>query len=173
MAARRVRPQTLSGKLVAPTVIPKEIARIVELTDIEFEQWGVLGGVPGGVPGGQLGGVLGGVLGGIPSASRPVVAPPTQAPIRVGGKLRPPRLIRRVEPTYPGIAKQARLQGQVRIDAIIDTSGRVVEMRILSGHPLLVKAALEGVEQWLYEPTYLNEQPVPVVLEVTVYFRLQ
>ena len=92
--------------------------------------------------------------------------------MRVGGKIRPPRLVRRVEPIYPGVAKQARIQGDVRIDAIIDAKGQVVEMKVLSGHPLLATAALTAVQQWVYEPTYLNEQPVPVVLEVTVNFRL-
>jgi len=91
----------------------------------------------------------------------------------VGGKLRPPRLLQRVEPVYPTIAKQARISGDVRIDAIIDTEGNVVDMQVLSGHPLLVQAALGAVSQWRYEPTYLNEQPVPVVLVVTVTFRLQ
>jgi len=77
-----------------------------------------------------------------------------------------------VEPVYPLIAKQARIAGDVRIDAIIDTDGNVVEMKVLSGHPLLVQAALNAVSQWRYEPTYLNEVPVPVVLAVTVTFRL-
>ena len=169
-APRRVKPvfQTVTGKLIAPTAIPKEIARIVETDELDIQ------GVPGGVPGGQLGGVLGGVIGGVPQATaRPVLAPPVQKPIRVGGKLRPPRLLQRVEPVYPTIAKQARISGDVRIDAIIDTEGNVVDMQVLSGHPLLVQAALGAVSQWRYEPTYLNEQPVPVVLVVTVTFRLQ
>lgn len=175
LQARKIKPvlQTLQGKLIAPTVIPKEITRIVDSAELQ-EGYGVLGGVPGGVPGGQLGGVLGGVLGGIPSAVRGPVppAPMPQKPVRVGGNIRPPRLIRRAEPEYPTLAKQARIQGDVRIDAIIDTSGRVVEMKVLSGHPLLVQSALDAVRQWVYEPTRLNEQPVAVVLEVTVYFRL-
>lgn len=175
LQARKIKPvmQTLQGKLIAPTSIPKEIPHIVDTAELQ-EGYGVAGGVPGGVPGGQLGGVLGGVLGGIPSAVRGPVppAPMPQKPIRVGGNIRPPRVIQRVEPIYPTIAKQARIQGDVRIDAIIDTSGHVVEMKVLSGHPLLVQAALDAVRQWVYEPTRLNEQPVPVVLEVTVYFRL-
>lgn len=170
----RVRPklQTLAGKLVAPRVIPREIARIVE-TDVELDVGGVLGGVPGGVPGGQMGGVIGGVLGGIPSPVAKPAPPVPQKPVRVGGNLRPPQLRRRVEPIYPSIAKQARIEGRVQIDAIIDVSGRVVEMKVLSGHPLLVQAAMEAVRRWVYEPTYLNEVPVPVVLEVTVTFRLR
>ena len=177
-AARIMRPrrrpllQTLEGKLIAPTVIPKEIARIIDAPETELDIGGVLGGVPGGVPGGRLGGVLGGVLGGIPLLkAKPPPAPPK--PVRVGGRIRPPRLIRRVNPVYPAIARQARIQGSVRIDAIVDTSGRVVEVKVLSGHPLLVGPALDAVQRWVYEPTYLNEQPVAVLLEVTVNFSLR
>jgi protein TonB len=176
-AARIMRPprrpllQTLEGKLIAPTVIPKEIAQIIDAPETELDIGGVLGGVPGGVPGGRLGGVLGGVLGGIPLLKAKPPAPPK--PVRVGGRIRPPRLIRRVAPVYPAIAQQARIQGSVRIDAIIDTSGRVVEVKILSGHPLLVRPALDAVQRWVYEPTYLNEQPVAVLLEVTVNFSLR
>jgi len=173
-AAKRLKPvfTTPTGKLLAPTSIPKEIAKISD-ADLELESYGgVVGGVPGGVPGGQLGGVIGGVIGGVlSSAPRPAPPAPVQA-VRVGGRIRPPRLVRRVEPVFPDIAKQARIQGDVRIDAIIDARGQVVEMKILSGHPVLATAALNAVRQWLYEPTYLNEQPIPVVLEVIVEFRL-
>lgn len=173
MQPRRIKPvlQTPTGKLVAPTVIPREITRIVELTDVESEISGVIGGVPGGVPGGQLGGVIGGVIGGIPAVVPKPMAPPPK-PVRVGGRIREPRLIKRVDPFYPLLARQARIEGVVRIDAIIDETGHVVEMKALSGHPVLVAAALQAVQQWVYEPTYLNEQPVPILLEVTVHFRL-
>ena len=175
-AAKRPKPvfTTPTGKLVAPTSIPKEIAKISD-ADLELENYGgVVGGVPGGVPGGSMGGVIGGVIGGVQSAvPRPPPPVPIAQAVRVGGHIRPPRLVRRIEPVYPEICKQARIQGDVRIDAIIDVSGRVVEMKVLSGHPLLATAALAAVQKWLYEPTYLNEQPIPVVLEVTVNFRLQ
>jgi protein TonB len=128
--------------------------------------------VPGGVPGGVMGGVLGGVLGGVPNVVPNVPKPMPQRPYRVGGNIRPPRLINRVEPEYPILARRARIQGEVRIDAIIDTNGRVVEMKVLSGHPLLAAAALAAVQQWIYEPTYLNDVPVAVQLEVTVNFTL-
>ena len=64
------------------------------------------------------------------------------------------------------------MQGDVQIDAIIDVTGHVVEVQILSGHPLLARAAMDAVQQWVYEPTRLNDQPVPVVLRVTVSFKL-
>jgi len=129
--------------------------------------------VPGGVPGGQMGGVLGGVLGGIPSAAaRP--APPTGklAPIRVGGRVRPPKPIIQVKPEYPTLARQARIQGQVQIDAVLDEQGNVVEMHVVSGPPLLYQAALDALKKWKYEPTYLNDQPIAVQMIVTITFVL-
>lgn len=173
-AARRVKPvfQTAQGKLIAPAYIPDEIAEIVDPEDVVVDVSGVAGGVVGGVPGGQMGGVIGGVIGGIPSSAPPPLPPPTE-PVRVGGHIQPPRLIRRVPPVYPPLAAQTRLQGDVRIDAVIDAGGRVVKMKVISGHPLLIRAALQAVERWLYEPTLLNNQPIPVLLEVTVQFRLR
>ncbi|MFQ5664632.1 MAG: energy transducer TonB, partial [Terriglobia bacterium] len=150
--------------------IPKEIAQIVDPpdADTDFPPAGVTGGVPGGVPGGQVGGVLGGIL----SATPPPVEAPPQKPIRVGGNVRRPRLIKHVQPKYPSIAKLARIEGVVRIDAIIDTHGRVVRMKVVSGHPLLANAALNAVQGWLFEPTYLNGQPVPLAFEIKVTFQL-
>jgi len=75
-------------------------------------------------------------------------------------------------PIYPVLARQTKVQGVVTIDAVIDTEGDVVEMRVVSGHPLLISAALEAVKQWKYEPTYLNDQPIAVQLFVTVNFQL-
>jgi protein TonB len=162
-----------SGKLYAPTVIPKQIAEIKE-APLEPESFGgVAGGVPGGVPGGQMGGVIGGVLGGIPSAAAKPVAPPGKmAPIRVGGRVRAPKPIIQVKPEYPTLARQARIQGQVQIDAILDEQGNVVEMHVVSGPPLLYQAALDALRKWKYEPTYLNDQPIAVQMIVTITFVL-
>ena len=67
---------------------------------------------------------------------------------------------------------QTHMQGVVIIDAIVDEQGNVVEAKIVSGPPLLIQSALDAVKKWKYEPTYLNDQPVPVQLNVTVTFRL-
>lgn len=163
-----------SGKLFAPTVIPKAIAEIKEAPDTEgFE--GVAGGVPGGVPGGQMGGVLGGVIGGVLNTGAKPLAPPPPtkaAPVRVGGRVRPPKAILQVQPTYPVLARQARIQGQVQIDAVLDEQGNVIEMKIVSGPPLLYQAALDALKRWKYEPTYLNDQPIAVQMIVNVTFVL-
>jgi periplasmic protein TonB len=166
---------TSAGKLVAPTYIPHQVAQIKEAPLESDALDGVTGGVPGGVPGGQLGGVIGGVLSSVSRTNVPVpVATPSKprAPVRVGGRIRPPRAVLQPAPAYPVLAKQTRLQGVVLIDAVIDAEGNVVEMHVVSGHPLLISAALEAVKKWKYEPTYLNDQAIPVQLVVTVTFQL-
>jgi protein TonB len=160
------------GKLISPTYIPKEVAIIKEAplpSDSGLE--GVIGGVPGGVPGGTYGGVLGGVIGGI----RTNVAPPEptkKAPIRVGGRVKEPRPVYNPPPEYPVIAKSARVQGVVVIRAILDERGNVTEMSIVSGPPLLYKAALDAVAKWKYQPTYLNDEPISVEMNIIVTFQL-
>lgn len=163
-----------SGKLVAPTVVPKEIAMLKEapIPDVEG-MGGVAGGVPGGVAGGSMGGVLGGVIGG--TAISAPIAPKEKgprAPVRVGGRVKQPTLITRVDPRYPPLAIQTRMQGTVVVDAIIDEHGDVVEVRVVSGPPLLMQSALDAVRQWKYQPTFLNDQPVAVQLNVIVEFKL-
>jgi TonB family protein len=86
--------------------------------------------------------------------------------------VKPPRLIYRPDPEYPRLAKQARIQGMVEIDAIIDSNGNVVQMHVMDGPPLLVAAALKAVGTWKYEPTYLNGKPWPVELTLHVTFTL-
>ena len=166
-----------SGKLLAPVVIPKQVVILKEETMLaDRDIAGVSGGVPGGVPGGQLGGVLGGILGGISTDASRSPAPPAEkvrAPIRVGGQVRAPRAIYKPAPDYPALAKQARMQGDVVIDAVIDKTGSVVEMKVVSGPPLLIPAALAAVHTWRYEPTYLNEEAIDVQCIVTVHFELQ
>jgi periplasmic protein TonB len=161
------------GKLLAPTVIPEKVAMLKE-QPIAPEIGGLGEGVIGGVPGGQLGGVIGGIV----SDSRSSLVPPASVvvsprkPVRVGGRVKPPRLLERVAPVYPLLAKQAHMQGVVQIDAVIDEHGNVVEVKAVSGPPLLIPAAMAAVEQWRYEPTYLNEQAIAVQFLVSVTFVL-
>lgn len=166
------------GKLMAPKQIPKEIAMIKEdELPPASAMTGVVGGVPGGVPGGALGGVMGGVLGGIPSAAPPpppkaVEKPKPPSQIRVGGNVQAAKLIRQPKPLYPPLAKQARIQGTVRFNAIIGKDGAIANLQVVSGHPLLVPSALEAVKQWVYQPTLLNGDPVEVVTQIDVNFTL-
>ncbi len=164
-----------AGKLLAPAAIPRQIAQIKEapIPD-DAGIGGVPGGVPGGVAGGSMGGVIGGVIGGVRTTAEAPIAPKEKpkAPVRVGGRVREPQLIKRVEPSYPALARQAHIQGTVLIDAVLDENGNVVEMKVVSGHPLLIDAAVSAVKLWKYQPTYLNDQPVPVQMNITVTFRL-
>lgn len=164
---RRVVKLIKAGQLRAPREIPKEITMIKEKPEDDFA--GVVGGVPGGVPGGEAGGVLGGVLG-APTAALP--PPPTPKRIRVSSGVQEAKLTRKVLPVYPPIAKQARIRGTVRLEAIIGKDGAIRNLRVVQGHPLLVQAALQAVQQWRYEPTLLNNQPVEVVTIIDVIFRL-
>ena len=168
-----------ANKLMAPKVIPKDIANIKEeeLPPMAGTP-GVVGGVPGGVPGGVGGGVLGGILGGIPSAAPPpppvkeAPKPVTPKSIRVGGNVQAAKLIRQPKPTYPPLAKQARIQGTVRFNAVIGKDGTIQNLTLVSGHPLLIPSAQEAVRQWVYQPTTLNGEPVEVVTTIDVNYTL-
>lgn len=158
-----------AGKLVAPKVIPKDIKIIKE--DAEPDMGAVGGvGVPGGVAGGTMGGVLGGVMGGIGAAPPPPKVTPSR--IRQGGNVQAAKLINRVTPNYPPLARQTRIAGTVRLHAIIGKDGTVQQLTLESGHPLLVQAALDAVRQWRYQPTLLNGVPVEVDTTIDVIFSL-
>jgi protein TonB len=158
-----------AGKLVAPKVIPKDVKIIKE--EEAPPDMGVSGGVPGGVAGGSMGGVMGGVIGGAGTAAPP---PPKVAPKRVsvGGNVQAARLVNRVQPVYPPLARQTRISGTVKLHAIIGKNGAVEQLQVLSGHPLLVQSALDAVRQWRYQPTLLNGDPVEVDTEIDVIFSL-
>ncbi|HEY1483740.1 MAG TPA: energy transducer TonB [Candidatus Acidoferrum sp.] len=158
-----------AGKLVAPKVIPKDVKIIKE--EEAPPDMGVSGGVPGGVAGGSMGGVMGGVIGGAGTAAPP---PPKVTPKRVsvGGNVQAARLVNRVQPVYPPLARQTRISGTVKLHAIIGKNGAVEQLQVLSGHPLLVQSALDAVKQWRYQPTLLNGDPVEVDTEIDVIFSL-
>src|ERR1019366_1065197 len=92
--------------------------------------------------------------------------------IRVSGEVVERQRLRDVPPVYPELAKQARITGIVRLAVVIDKQGRVSDIKAISGHPLLIPAALEAVKQWEYNPTLLNGQPVEIATEVSVPFVL-
>ena len=168
----KVKPQVHlmdAGKLVAPKVIPKEVKIIKEEAE-QPDAMGAIGGVPGGVPGGQMGGVIGGVIGGVGGAPPP--PKPSQTRIRQGGAVTAASLINKVNPTYPPLARQTRISGTVRLHAIISKDGSVQQLEVLSGHPLLVQAALDAVRQWRYRPTLLNGEAVEVDTTIDVIFSL-
>ena len=96
--------------------------------------------------------------------------PPSR--IRIGGNVQQTKLVSQPHPVYPLEAKQARIQGVVKFNATIAKDGTMQHLEVISGHPLLVPAAMEAVRQWVYQPTLLNGQPVEVTTEVDVNFTL-
>jgi protein TonB len=92
--------------------------------------------------------------------------------LRVGGDIREPRRVQGVSPIYPELARRARIQGKVVLECVIDTDGRVTDLRVVSGHPLLADSAADALRRWVYSPTTLNGQPIRVILTVTVTFGL-
>jgi protein TonB len=103
----------------------------------------------------------------------PPPAPRVSAPVRVSELVQPPRKIFDVRPAYPAIARQARVEGTVIVEAILDRTGRIDRMRVVQSVPLLDPAALDAVKQWRYTPTVLNGQPVQVLMTITIRFTLQ
>ncbi len=95
-----------------------------------------------------------------------------QAPMRVSAGVQMAKLVRKVIPGYPPLAKSARVSGVVHLIGIIARDGTIRNLQLVSGHPLLARAALEAVQQWVYQPTLLNGEPVEVIAPIDVYFTL-
>ena len=171
---RQVQTDVLNtGQLRTPTKIPQKIQMIKEddAPPPMNASGGVVGGVPGGIPGGQLGGVIGGIV----SASSSLGAVPKFVPvapqrIRMSQGVTRGLIIHREEPPYPPLARAARIQGDVVLTAIIDTNGQIQNLQLVSGHPMLVPAAMAAVKQWRYKPYLLNGQPVEVETTITLNF---
>jgi protein TonB len=166
---KKVQTDIINGALRTPTKIPKKVEMIKEEEAPPPQMAGVVGGVPGGVPGGQMGGVMGSIIG---AANAPI--PKMQAPqrIRVSQGVVSGLKIKEVKPVYPAIAKTARVQGNVVLQAEISKEGAIQNLRVISGPPLLVQSALDAVKQWRYRPYVLNGEPVEVETTVTVVFSL-
>ena len=173
---RKVASDIMNGQLRTPSRIPTKVQMIKEAEAPPMAvTGGVVGGVLGGIPRGQLGGVIGGI---ISSGSSPAPVPalpktvPTVQRVRVSQGVTKGMLISRVEPTYPPLARQARIQGVVVLTAIISKDGNIQNLQLLSGHPMLAPAAIDAVKQWRYKPFLLAGQPVEVETTVTVTFHL-
>jgi len=165
-----IQTDIVNGELRTPTKIPQKIKMIQEdEAPPAMASTGVVGGVPGGIPGGSMGGVIGSVL-----SSTPTVAPHIATPqrVRVSSGVSNGLLIRKVNPTYPPLARQARIQGTVVLQAQISKDGSIENLQLISGHPMLAPAAIEAVKQWKYKPYLLNGEPVEVDTQVQVNFTL-
>jgi len=105
--------------------------------------------------------------------SGPIAPEPAPVGPIKGGQLQQPKLISSVAAVYPANARTQRVQGDVLIDALVDASGKVTEVKLISGHPLLQQAAMDSLRLWRYAPARLNGDPIPVHIKVSVTFRLQ
>lgn len=164
-----------SGQLRTPTRIPQKVQMIKEeeAPPPLATTSGVVGGVPGGIPGGQLGGVIGGIVSATSSlANVPRLQPVVPQRVRISQGVTRGLLIKRVEPSYPPLARAARVQGEVVLTAVISVNGDIENLQLVSGHPMLVPAAITAVKQWRYKPYLLNGQPVEVETTITVIFSL-
>ena len=166
--------------LVLPAAIPDKVVTIVDTDSVPDAGSGV--GVPGGIgePGGSGASVIDSILSAhsqTPPPPMPVVQPaarPAPIPrIRLGGLVEHGKLISGPTPVYPPLARTARIEGTVRLEAVISRDGAILDLKAVSGHPMLVPAALAAVRQWVFRPTYLNGEPVEVATEIDVNFVLQ
>jgi protein TonB len=196
------QPKIVQPTFVQPRVIPQEVPKVeIPQTPVDptpavastgpadgGQPGGVVGGVAGGVPGGtvggevggQIGGVVGGTLGGQvggtgtgTEGSGSGGAEVPSGPLRVGGDVKPPITLNRVQPEYTETARKARLSGVVVLEAIINKDGTVEQVRVLKGLPMgLSEKAEEAVKGWKFKPGTLGGQPVEVIFSLTVNFKL-
>jgi TonB family protein len=170
--SRGARPSPRPPRIAAPAFV----APIVPEATLDLGGGAFIPGLPDGESGGGGGLCLSGCD---PAPAAPTVEPmpaPEPAPparVRVGGHVREPRKTRHVAPVYPPLALAARVQGSVRLECVIGEDGRISDIAVVQGHPLLDAAAIEAVRQWRYLPTLLNGVRVSVVLTVVVDFRLR
>jgi len=106
------------------------------------------------------------------NAANGLSAPQAPSAIRVGGNVAAANILQKVQPQYPSLAREARIQGTVRFQVTIGQDGRIQNLQLVSGHPLLVQAAQEALTQWTYKPTLLNGNPVQVITAVDINFSL-
>jgi periplasmic protein TonB len=164
--------------LVSPVVVPRVVATISEAPTLEMEA--MAGGVPGGIPGPALPGSGTGFFSSALSVAPPPPPPPSKAvappaapaQITVGGDVQAGLILHQVQPVYPALAREGRIQGAVQLKAIIGTDGKIKNLTVVSGNPLLVDAALDAVRHWTYRPTLLNGAPAEVKTEILVRFAL-
>jgi len=180
----RLNPRVFDqSRFWAPRTIPSKI-QVINDADMPPDP-GIVGvGVVGSIPGGASEGVLGAIA---DQAARQAYAPPREQPkpvvrdtpvekpptqIRVSSGVQEAKLVKRVIPVYPQLAKAARVSGTVKLIGIIGRDGHINQLQVISGHPLLVGAAVEAVKQWVYQPTLLSGEPVEVISPIDVNFTL-
>lgn len=141
-----------SERFVTPVEIPEESA------EEDISEKGIEGGIESGI---EIGGIVGQAMG------------EYAGPVRAAGKIKPPKLIKEVEPIYPEIARKAKVEGVVILEVTTDTSGKVIDVKLLRSIPLLDQSAIEAVRQWIYEPVVVDGLPRGIIFTVPVRFNLE
>jgi protein TonB len=168
-------PHRMVHLLHARIVIPDRVVQIVDNPEPPEPSEGTKPWVIGAIPGGPQpnSAVFRSLLGGAgppPSPEPRVPAKPEM--IRVGGEVIAAKAVYQPTPAYPALARMTHTQGTVVLQAIIGRDGTVQDLKVLSGPALLIRAALEAVKTWRYQPTLLNGEPIDVLTEISVNFRL-
>jgi protein TonB len=162
-------PATDDGVIRVPSTIPNRVAMVHDAETCGAEDpapdWA-------GVPGETGSGVPNAVINNLVQNITPMPKLVAPSKVRVSSGVAQGLLIYQVKPVYPQLAMQARIQGIVVLQAVIAKDGTVQDLRVVSGHPLLVSAAMEAVKQWRYKPYLLNDQPVEVDTQISVNFTL-
>jgi len=162
----KVQSEMMNNQLLAPTRIPKEIKIVTAPENAPTQGFGVAGmeGL-GGSPGGVIGSVFSNA-----NVPKVQVAPPKK--ITISGGVAAGNLIQKTQPVYPPIAKAARVQGTVVLQATISKTGAIEGLHVVSGPTMLQQAALDAVRTWRYRPYLLSGEPVEVETTVNVIFTL-
>ena len=170
--------QTTQKVFTAPLSVPRQIAVILDQPAVPMPFNGGETGVAGSI-GSETGpakipiDLLLGPLATPPAPSdKPKPVERAAEPMHVSGGVQSAKILRRVVPIYPDLAKRARISGTVHLVGVIGKDGMIQGLRVVSGHPLLVSAAIQAVRQWLYKPTLLSGEPVEVIAPIEVNFNL-
>jgi protein TonB len=157
--------------------IPRHIADLSQVPDVGLVEAppAFSSGTDAGVPGGTGAPLMNQLFREPIPQPKPRIAeaPSTPAkPVSIGGDVQAAKIVKKVIPIYPPLARQARVSGTVQLVGVIAKDGTIQQLQVASGHPLLVKAALDAVRQWIYRPTLLNGQAVEVIAPIDVIFTL-
>ena len=163
-------PQRFEAVLRQPNLIPEQVA-ILDDSLAGASRAALLVQEGRGIEGESSKGFADGVLG-ITQQLASLESVPPPARIRVGGLVQIARLIHRVPPDYPAEAREEGITGRVVVEAVISVEGRIQDVNVLSGDPLLSESVVEAVRQWRYQPTKLNGRAVEVITRVEIFFKL-
>ena len=169
---RLVQSNLADNILIAPRSIPHQIRMIYEIEPPPQVSYNTTEGSDRGTDNGSRQGIWGAVNESLSHIARPAPPAVTTKPAFRTSSMLQGRLVRRVDPVYPALARYVRIQGQVVLAATISKTGTIEHLQVLSGHPMLVNAALEAVSQWRYRPYVLNGEVIEVETQITVNFKL-